>query len=101
MAGSTCSLTPSPASPDFGTVEAFALQACDDTDSLREVLCAYVCLERLIAPLELTDTEQFGPTRTELSALVRVVNEEMSRRIEAADKTAHAVREALTTTEAS
>ncbi|WP_062472525.1 hypothetical protein [Variovorax boronicumulans] len=96
MAGSACSLTPSPASPDFGVAEAFALQACDDTDSLREVLCAYACLEKLIVPLEVSDTEQLNPTRSELSALLRLVNDELSRRIEAVDKTVHAMRGALT-----
>lgn len=99
MAASTRSRTPS-ASARFDTAEALALQACDDTDSLREVLCAYVCLEKLIAPLEVGDTEQLGPTRTELGALVRLVNEEMSRRIEAADRATRAMRAALATPEA-
>jgi hypothetical protein len=100
MAASIRSRTPS-ASTRFDTAEAFALQACDDTDSLRgEVLCAYVCLEKLIAPLEVGDTEQLGPTRTELGSLVRLVNEEMSRRIDAADSATRAMRAALATPEA-
>ncbi|MDN6883386.1 hypothetical protein QMO14_07200 [Variovorax sp. CAN2819] len=76
-------------------VESLTLQACDDADSLREVLCAYVCLEKLLAPLEASDTEQIDPTRTELSALLRLVNEEMERRVEVIDKAAHAVRAAF------
>ncbi|MGJ7499741.1 hypothetical protein ACSFBF_05210 [Variovorax sp. ZT5P49] len=83
---------------EFGIAESLMLQACDDADSLREVLCAYACLEKLIVPLEVGDTEQFGPTRSELSALVRLVNEEMSRRIEVVDKTVHAMRAALMVT---
>ncbi len=67
--------------------DSVALQACDDIDGLREVLRAYVCLEKLIVPLELADTEQVYPTRTELSALVRLINEEMHRRIELIDAT--------------
>ena len=99
MAASTRSRTPS-ASHRFGAADALALQACDDTDSLREVLCAYTCLEKLIAPLEVGDTEQLGPTRTELGSLVRLVNEEMSRRIEAADSATRAMRAALSGPEA-
>lgn len=99
MAASTRSRTPS-ASNRFDAAETLALQACDDTDSLREVLCAYTCLEKLIAPLEVGDTEQLGPTRTELGSLVRLVNEEMSRRIEAADSATHAMRAALARPEA-
>ena len=99
MAASTRSRTPS-ASNRFDAAEALALQACDDTDSLREVLCAYTCLEKLIAPLEVGDTEQLGPTRTELGSLVRLVNEEMSRRIEAADSATRAMRAALSGPEA-
>jgi hypothetical protein len=38
------------------------------------------------------DTEEVYPTRTELSALVRVVNEELQRRIEAADTTMQSLR---------
>jgi hypothetical protein len=97
MAGSACSLTSSPAFPDFGAAEAFSLQACDDADSLREVLCAYACLEKLIVPLEVSDTEQLNPTRSELSALVRLIYDEMGRRIEAVDKAVHAMRATLTT----
>jgi predicted RNA-binding protein YlqC (UPF0109 family) len=97
MAGSACSLTSSPASPDFGAAEAFSLQTCDDVDSLREVLCAYVRLEKLIVPLEVSDTEQLNPTRSELSALVRLINDEMGRRIDAVGKTVHAMRATLTT----
>ncbi|MCY1248522.1 hypothetical protein D9M72_619620 [compost metagenome] len=81
---------------ESGIAETLALQACDDTDSLREVLCAYACLEKLIVPLEVSDTEQLNPTRSELSALLRLVNDELSRRIEAVDKTVHAMRGALT-----
>lgn len=77
------------------SIPALALQACDDTDSLREVLCAYACLEKLIVPTEVSDTEELNPTRSELSALVRLINEELGRRIEFIDKTVHAIRAAL------
>ena len=41
------------------------------------------------------DTEEVFPTRTELGALVRLVNEELQRRIEAADATTQSLRAAL------
>ena len=81
--------------PTKNTVESLALQACDDTESLREVQSAYACLEKLIVPLELGDTEELNPTRSELSALVRVINDELNRRIEAVDKAVHAVHAAM------
>ena len=89
-----------PIGSELDITDSLSLQACDDTDSLREVLCAYSCLEKLIAPLEVGDTEQLGPTRTELGSLVRLVNDEMSRRIEAADSATRAMRAALSGPEA-
>lgn len=98
MVRSACSCTSSFASsssPDTNP-DSLAIQACDDTGHLREVLCAYTCLERLIAPLELGDSEPVAPTRTELSALVRLVNQEMQRRIDSIDTTLQSMRSALT-----
>jgi hypothetical protein len=99
MAASACS----PAPFDTGLAESLAIQACDETDSLREVLSAYACLEKLIEPAELGDTEQVHPTRTELAALVGMVNLEMSRRLAVIDATLQSMRAELNarTTEAS
>lgn len=77
------------------SVESLALQACDDIDSLHEVQRAYAGLEKLIVPQGLNDTEEVYPNRTELSALVRVVNEELQRRIETAGTTVQLLRDAL------
>jgi hypothetical protein len=82
--------------PEQPTVETLALQVCDDTDSLRDVHSAYACLEKLIVSPEPGDAEEPSPTRNELSALVRVVNEELSRRIESVDKAVQAMRAAMT-----
>jgi hypothetical protein len=60
---------------------------CDDIDSLHAVHRAYVCLEKLIVPQRVNDAEDVYPTRAELGALVRLVNEELQRRIEAAEAT--------------
>jgi len=84
-----------PESSEAASVESLALQACDDIDSLHEVKRAYVGLEKLIVPQGLSDTEEVYPTRTELSALVRVVNEELQRRIETAGTTMQSLRVAL------
>jgi hypothetical protein len=81
-----------PESSGTASVESLALQACDDIDSLHAVHRAYACLEKLIVPQGVNDTEEVYPTRTELSALVRVVNEELQRRIEAADTTMQSLR---------
>lgn len=75
--------------------ESAALQAGDDIESIRQVHSAYVCLEKLVVPMQVDEREEIYPTRSELSALFRVVNEEMQRRIEAADSTIGSLRDAL------
>ena len=84
-----------PESSEAASVESLALQACDDIDSLHEVQRAYVGLEKLIVPQGVNDTEEVYPTRTELGALVRVVNEELQRRIETAGTTMQSLRVAV------
>jgi hypothetical protein len=74
-------------SSETASAESLALQACDDIDSLHAVHRAYVCLEKLIVPQRVNDAEDVYPTRAELGALVRLVNEELQRRIEAAEAT--------------
>jgi hypothetical protein len=76
-----------PESSEAASVESLALQACDDIDSLHAVHRAYACLEKLIVPQRVNDSEEVYPTRAELGALVRLVNEELQRRIEAAEAT--------------
>jgi hypothetical protein len=84
-----------PESSGTAGVESLALQACDDIDSLHAVHRAYACLEKLIVPQGVNDTEEVYPTRAELGALVRVVNEELQRRIETADSAMQSLRVAL------
>ncbi len=72
-----------------------ALQACDDFDSLHAVRRAYACIEKLIVAQRAGDMEDLCPSRTELGALVQVVNEELQRRIEAADATVQSLRVAV------
>lgn len=84
-----------PESSETPTAESLALQACDDVDSLRVVHRAYACLEKLIVPQRVNDAEEIYPSRTELGALVSVVNEDLQRRIEVADATVLALRAAV------
>jgi hypothetical protein len=84
-----------PESSEPASAESLALQACDDIDSLHVVRRAYACLEKLIDPQHTSDMEEVCPSRTELSALVGLVNEELRRRIETADTTMQSLRAAL------
>jgi hypothetical protein len=76
-----------PESSETASVESLALQACDDIDSFHAVHRAYACLEKLIVPQGVNDREDVYPTRTELGSLVRLINEELQRRIETAEAT--------------
>ncbi|WP_285413914.1 hypothetical protein [Variovorax sp. efr-133-TYG-130] len=84
-----------PESSENVSAESLALQACDDIDNLQIVRRAYTCLEKLIAPHHVNDTEEVYPTRSEFSALVWLVNDELGRRIDAAEITVRSLRIAL------
>lgn len=87
---------PAPKSDPFlHSLESFALQAVDDIENIRGAHQAYACLEKLIVPLRANDCEEVYPTRSELGALVRLVNEELQRSIEAADSTVNSLRDIL------
>jgi hypothetical protein len=75
--------------------ESVALQAGDDVEGIRQVHSAYVCLEKLIVPMQVNEREEIYPTRSEFGALFRLVNEELQRRIDAADSTIGSLRGAL------
>ncbi|MDQ0073558.1 hypothetical protein J2W34_005367 [Variovorax boronicumulans] len=85
----------SPESSETPSAGLLALRACDDIDSLHVVQRAYACLEKLIGPQHTSDMEEVCPSRTELSALMALVNEELLRRIGAADITMQSLRVAL------
>ncbi|WP_286185620.1 hypothetical protein [Acidovorax cavernicola] len=77
------------------SLDDLALQACDDADNLNAVMRAYTALEKLVDTGALNDSEEFAPTRTELSALLRLLNEALMTRIATVNTTAGAVRDAL------
>jgi len=81
--------------PAFPDLDDLALQTCDDADSLNEVLRAYTAFEKLIEPGAPSDSEALTPTRCELSALLRLLNEALVARIDAVNAAAGDVRRAL------
>ncbi|MFM9927046.1 hypothetical protein VLK31_28950 [Variovorax sp. H27-G14] len=93
MADSSSASAPAPSSSE--SPESLALQADDDIESIRNVHCAYACIEKLVLPQRVSDTEEMHPTRSELGALMRLVNEELQRRIDAAGATVQSLRGAL------
>ncbi|WP_256330939.1 hypothetical protein [Variovorax sp. YR266] len=78
------------------SAESLALRASDDIDNIHDVQRAYACLEKLIAPQRVNDSEEVYATRSELSALLQLLNAELQRRIDTADTTIESVRMALT-----
>jgi len=88
-------LSSSPEASEAASVESLALQACDDIDGLVSMHQAYACLEKLIVPQGTQDTNEVYPDRSELGALMRAVNEDLRRRIDAADMTVQSLRAAL------
>ena len=85
-------LTPDPESP---TLDDIALKTCDDAESLNEVLRAYTAFEKLIEPAAPTDSDALTPTRSELSALLSLLNEALVARIDAVNTAAGDMRRAL------
>ncbi len=81
-----------PTSPDLADV---VLQTCDDADSLNEVMHAYTAFEKLIEPGAPNDSEALTLTRSELSALLRLLNEALVVRIDAVNAAAGDIRRAL------
>lgn len=86
--------TPKSAHP-HSNAESVALQAGDDVEGIRQVHSAYVCLEKLVVPMQVNEREEIYPTRSEFGALFRLVNEELQRRIDAADGTIGSLRDTL------
>ncbi|SFP83038.1 hypothetical protein SAMN05443579_11620 [Variovorax sp. PDC80] len=72
-----------------------ALQTCDDADHLNEVLRAYTALEKLVEPAGLQDCETLTPSRTELSALLCLLNRALRSRIDTIHAAAITLHEAI------
>jgi hypothetical protein len=83
--------------PSYLDPESLALQASDDIEHLRNLHCVSACIEKLVLPQHVNDTEEMPPTRSELGALMRLVNDELHRRIDAADATIQLLRSVVRT----
>lgn len=81
--------------PTSSTLDDLALQACDDADKLNDVMRAYAALRKLVDTSALNDSEELTPSRTELSALLGVLNDALTARIDTVNGATSAVREAL------
>lgn len=100
MAESASASAQSSARPSFPNLASpnlddLALQACDDADTLNDVMRAYSALKKLVDTSALNDSEELTPSRTELSALLGVLNDALTARIDTVNGATSAVREAL------
>jgi hypothetical protein len=75
--------------------DALVLQACDDAGALNDVVRAYTALEKLIDTNALSDCEVLPPSRTELSALLRLLNDALLVRINTVNAATGVVHQAL------
>ena len=86
------STSPNPAS---STLDTLAIQTCDDAENLNEVLRAYTAFEKLVETGAPNDSEALAPTRSELSALLSLLNEALVPRSDAVNAAAGDLRRAL------
>lgn len=76
------------------TQGAVALRVADQAEQLRDTLDAFLALERLTTPSGRDDCETLEPTRTQMGALLRVLNDELARQIDALASATEALRTA-------
>lgn len=67
----------------------------DEFNNLRAAHCAYDCVEIFLTPIYRHDFEEFFVRPTELSALLKVVNAEMVRRMQTVTDALRSVRTTL------
>ncbi|KIQ32698.1 hypothetical protein RT97_11605 [Variovorax paradoxus] len=89
--------TPAQSSAHFisPTLDDLAIQTCDDAETLNAVLLAYTAFEKIIEPGVPNYSEVLTPTRSELSALLGLLNEALVARIDAVNAAAGDMRRAL------
>lgn len=95
MAETASESAPSRARFSASHLSDLALQTCDDADHLNEVLRAYTALEKLVEPAGLQDCETLTPSRTELSALLCLLNRALRSRIDTIHAAAITLHEAI------
>ncbi|MDM0081640.1 hypothetical protein QTI17_13640 [Variovorax sp. J31P179] len=74
-----------------------AFKAQAELDHLCDVQLAYACIEQLLDPDRSSDDEeiQIHATRSQFSALLRLLNGELKQRLESVDAALQSVRDAL------
>lgn len=76
------------------TQGAAALRVADQAEQFRDTLDAFLALERLTTPSGRNDCETLEPTRSQMGALLRVLNDELARQIDALASATEALRTA-------
>lgn len=72
-----------------------AFKAQAELDHLCDAQLAYACIEQLLDPDRLSDGEDIHATRSQFSALLRLLNGELKQRLESVDAALQSVRDAL------
>jgi hypothetical protein len=75
---------------------AFVLDAQDHAAELRTALQGFAAVEALMTPHGSQDSQNVTASRDQLGALLRMVNSEISRRVDDLESTIEALRRALT-----
>lgn len=95
MAESASTPAQSSAGSTSPTLDTLAIQTCDDAENLNEILRAYTAFEKLIETGVPNYSEVLALTRSELSALLGLLNEALVARIDAVNAAAGDMRRAL------
>lgn len=77
------------------TVGSNALRVDDQAGHLTYTLAAFRALEKLTTPAGVDDCEHLEPTRTEMGALMRVLNDELARQLDALNGAVSELRNAV------
>ncbi|MDM0065955.1 hypothetical protein [Variovorax sp. J31P207] len=79
------------------TSASLAFKAQAELDHLCDAQLAYACIEQLLDPDRSSDGEemQIHATRSQFSALLRLLNGELKQRLESVDAALQSVRDAL------
>lgn len=73
---------------------AAALRVAEQADHLGDTLDAFRALEHLTTPVGHDDSQRLEPTRTQMGALLRVLNDELARQIDSLASATEALRTA-------
>lgn len=73
---------------------AAALRVAEQADHIGDTLDAFRALEHLTTPVGRDDSQRLEPTRTQMGALLRVLNDELARQIDALASATDALRTA-------